>query len=125
MLDLSHKKLKAWQKAILLLPLIYRLCEKLPRDETYNLIGQMKRAGLSVSNNLAEGSARKSKPEKNRFYEVARSSLVEVDNCLIASIAVRYLKKDDLKEVDAAIVEVFKLITGLIDSNLEQGKVLS
>lgn len=119
MLDLSHKKLKAWQKAILLLPLIYRLCQKLPKDETYNLIGQMKRAGLSVSNNIAEGAARKSKAEKNRFYEVARSSVVEVDNCLIASIAVKYLKKDDLVDINPAVVEVFKLITGLIDSNLK------
>lgn len=80
MLDLSHKKLIAWQKAIQMLPLLYSLCRKLPSEEKYNLIGQMKRAGLSVANNLAEGAARKSKTEKNRFFEVARSSVVEIDN---------------------------------------------
>ncbi len=53
MLDLSHKKLIAWQKAIDLLPLVYTICDKLPKDELYNLSGQMKRATLSVSNNLA------------------------------------------------------------------------
>jgi hypothetical protein len=42
--ELSHKKLFAWQKAILLLPLIYKLCKKLTKDETYNLIGQMKKS---------------------------------------------------------------------------------
>jgi hypothetical protein len=42
--ELSHKKLFAWQKAILLLPLIYELCKKLTKDETYNLIGQMKKS---------------------------------------------------------------------------------
>jgi four helix bundle protein len=40
---------------------------RLPKEETYNLIGQMKRAGLSISNNLAEGAARKSKAEKPGF----------------------------------------------------------
>lgn len=56
MLELSHKKLIAWQKAILLLPLIYDLCKKITKEETYNLISQMKRAGLSVFNNIAEGA---------------------------------------------------------------------
>jgi four helix bundle protein len=47
MLELSHKKLIAWQKAIQLLPLIYEVCRKLPKEENYNIISQMKRAGLS------------------------------------------------------------------------------
>ena len=67
MLELSHKKPAAWQKAVSMMPLLYKVCEKLPKEETYNLIAQMKRAGLSVSNNSAEGAARKSKAEKARF----------------------------------------------------------
>ncbi len=117
MLDLSHKKLIAWQKAIMLMPLIYKVCTKLPKEETYNLIGQMKRAGLSVSNNLAEGAARKSKAEKARFYEVARSSVVEIDNCLVNCLVLKFLTTNDLTELNPALLEEFKLITGLIDSN--------
>src|SRR5690348_340509 len=117
MLDLSHKKLVAWQKAIELLPPLYFLCGKLPSEEKYNLISQIKRVGLSVSNNLAEGCARKSKNEKNRFFEVARSSVVEIDNCLGACISVKYLTKEDIINVDERNVELFKLISGLIDSN--------
>jgi four helix bundle protein len=117
MLDLSHKKLIAWQKAIRLIPLIYEVCAKLPKDETYNLIGQMKRAGLSVSNNIAEGASRRSKAEKNRFFEVARSSVVEIDNCLINCLVLKFIASDDLKELSPALVEEFKFITGLIESN--------
>ena len=117
MLELSHKKLIAWQKAVELLPPLYSLCKKLPAEEKYNLISQMKRAGLSISNNLAEGCARKSKIEKNRFFEIARSSVVEIDNCLGACIIVKYLAKEDIKEVDERNTELFKLISGLIDSN--------
>lgn len=86
MLELSHKKLIAWQKAIQLLPLIYDVCRKLPRDENYNIISQIKRAGLSVSNNLAEGASRKTKPDKKRFFEISGSSVVEVDNCLTGQL---------------------------------------
>ena len=117
MLELSHKKLIAWQKAIELLPPLYSLCRKLPSEEKYNLISQMKRSGLSVSNNLAEGCARKSKTEKNRFFEIARSSVVEIDNCLTACIAIKYMTMEDIREVDERNTELFKLISGLIESN--------
>ena len=117
MLELSHKKLIAWQKAIALMPLIYEICKKLPKEETYNLVGQMKRAGLSVSNNLAEGASRRSKAEKNRFFEVSRSSIVEIDNCLVNCLALKFIVPEDLKELNSALLEEFKLITGLIASN--------
>jgi four helix bundle protein len=117
MLELSHKKLIAWQKAIGLLPLIYAVCQRLPKEEKYNLIGQMKRATLSVSNNLAEGASRKSKAEKNRFFEIARFSVVEVDNCLIACVSLEFLKQEEITLLDMALEEFFKLITGLIDFN--------
>ncbi len=117
MLNLSHKKLIAWQKAIDLLPLICNLCKKLPKEETYNLISQIKRATLSISNNLTEGCARKSKPEKNRFFEISRSSLVEVDNCLEAALVLKYIDMNDLSEIEPIVIELFKLISGLIQSN--------
>ncbi len=117
MLELSHKKLIAWQKAIMLMPLIYEICAKLPKDEIYNLVGQMKRASLSVSNNIAEGASRRSKAEKNRFFEVARSSVVEIDNCLINCLVLKFLVPADLQQINPAILEEFKLITGLIETN--------
>ncbi len=117
MLDLSHKNLHAWKKAIELMPLLYALCAKLPKEEVYILAAQMKRAGLSISNNLAEGAARRSKVEKNRFFEIARSSAVEIDNCLTVSLSLNYFKQEDLQQVNNILLETFKLITGLIDSN--------
>ena len=119
MLELSHKKLIAWQRAVSMMPLLYKVCGKLPKEETYNLIGQMKRAGLPVSNNIAEGASRKSKAEKNRFFEVARSSVVEIDNCLVNCLVLKFLIPDDLKELNPALLEEFKLLTGLIDSNYQ------
>jgi four helix bundle protein len=78
---------------------IPRSFQKLPSEEKYNLVSQIKRAGLSITNNLAEGASRKSKAEKNRFFEVARSSLVEIDNCMIVCIELHYLTEGDIGEV--------------------------
>ena len=82
MLNLNHKKLKAWLLAIQLYKEVLLLARKLPKEEIFNLTSQIKRASLSISNNIAEGAARKSALERKSFYEVARSSDVEVDNCL-------------------------------------------
>jgi four helix bundle protein len=117
MLELSHKKLIAWQKAIVMLPLVYGVCQKLPKEELFNLVSQMKRAALSVSNNLAEGSSRKTKAEKNRFSEISRSSVVEIDNSLTACLELKFLTQEDISLLTGALLEEFKLITGLIESN--------
>jgi four helix bundle protein len=70
--------------------MIYEICGKLPKEEMYNLNGQVKRAGLSVSDNLTEDASRKTKAEKKRFFEISRSSIVEIDNCLTACLARRF-----------------------------------
>lgn len=108
MLNLNHKKLKAWQLAILLYKEILLLVRKLPKEEQFNLISQIKRAALSVSNNIAEGAARKSAAERRRFYEVARSSDVEVDNCLEVILAAGYLPKEDIAIAEDLVEQIFK-----------------
>ena len=57
MLNLNHKKLKAWQLAILLYKEILLLVRKLPKEEQFNLISQIRRAALSdlaVAEDLVE-----------------------------------------------------------------------
>ena len=78
MLDLSHKKLDVWKLSMDFTLRIYEVVNSLPTSENYGLKNQLRRAAISVPSNIAEGSARKSKIEKNRFYEIARSSLVEL-----------------------------------------------
>lgn len=89
--DFSYKKLIVLQKAIALLKLTYAIVCKLPKHEEYNLKSQLRRAALSVSSNIAEGSVRKSVVERKRFYEMARSSAIEVDSQLEASVVLGYI----------------------------------
>ncbi len=80
------------------------------------MISQIRRAALSISNNIAEGAARKSTAERKRFYEIARSSDVEVDNCFEVIIAVSYLPKEDLVIAEDLVEQIFKLLSKMIDN---------
>jgi four helix bundle protein len=116
MLTLNHKKLKAWQLAILLYKEMLILVRKLPKEEQFNLSGQIKRAALSISNNIAEGAARKSVSERKRFYEIARSSDVEVDNCLEVILVAEYLPKSETLAVENLVEQIFKLTSKMIEN---------
>jgi four helix bundle protein len=78
MLSLGHKKMKAYQLALSLVKEVYKLTSNFPVDERFGLVSQLRRAAVSVCSNIAEGAARKS-PADRRFYEISRSSCVEID----------------------------------------------
>src|SRR6476646_4730638 len=79
MLNLSHKQLDVYQISLKLVKEVYNATKQFPKEEQYVLTSQLRRAAISVSSNIAEGAARRSKREKRRFYEISRSSLVEID----------------------------------------------
>ncbi|PWN07943.1 four helix bundle protein [Rhodohalobacter mucosus] len=111
MLDLKHKNLRVYRESIQLTKLIYLTTEHFPNHEKYGLTNQMRRAAISISSNLSEGSARKSKNERIRFYEIARSSLVELDAQIETVIELEYLRRDELEELNEKINYVFALIS--------------
>jgi four helix bundle protein len=74
------EKLIVWQRSRELNKQIYTITSKFPSEEKFGIVSQIRRAGISVSNNLAEGSARISPKEQARFSEISYSSLMEVLN---------------------------------------------
>ncbi|MEW6653040.1 MAG: four helix bundle protein [Bacteroidota bacterium] len=79
MLNLAHKKLDVWISSTALAKEIYSVTQNFPKEEQFGLTSQLRRASISVVSNLSEDLARYSNPEKKRFLEIARSSLVEID----------------------------------------------
>lgn len=114
MLNLSHKKLDVWKKAIEFVTNIYKTTERFPREELYGLTSQSRRAAVSVASNIAEGAARSSAAEKKRFFEIARSSLVEIDTQLEISINLLYCKKEELAEIENQMNHIFAMLSSLI-----------
>lgn len=76
----GYRNLIVWQEAKNLTVLIYRLTEKFPHSEDFGLKSQMRRAGVSVISQIAEGWLRKSKKDKLRFLEIAEGSLLELES---------------------------------------------
>lgn len=91
----KHYELRAWQDGIALAKAVYLLSSRLPRDEQFGLISQLRRAAVSVSANIAEGAARGSKKEFTRFLAIARGSLSELDTLLILAVELGLLSKDE------------------------------
>ena len=74
----SVEDLMVWQKAHEFVLAVYRITQTFPREETYGLTAQLRRAAVSVPANIAEGFKRRGKPDKARIMNVAEGSLEEV-----------------------------------------------
>ena len=74
----NFEKLEVWQKAVDFADLVYTDTRTFPSDERFGLTNQMRRAAVSISSNLAEGSSRHSKTDFARFVEISTGSLFEV-----------------------------------------------
>jgi len=109
----SFEKLRVWQKSKHLVKFVYRITSKFPNEEKYGLTSQLRRAAVSVSSNIAEGSARKSQKEKRRFYNIAYGSLIEVLNQLLIAQELDYLNGEKIKIIRSNISEISWMLTSL------------
>ncbi len=114
MLQLSHKDLTVYKKAILLVAEVYKKTGLLPVDERFGLISQLRRAAVSVPSNIAEGASRKSRKERTRFYEISRSSLVELDTQIEISIQLKFLKNNDVRKLEKLANEIFAMLSKMV-----------
>ena len=73
----SFEDLLVWQKAHALVLNVYKMSKGFPKDETYGLRSQLRRAAVSVPANIAEGFKRRKKPDKARALNIAEGSLEE------------------------------------------------
>ncbi len=95
----SHHGLEVWKKAIELVKRVYLFTKKLPSDEKFVLVAQMRRAAISVPSNIAEGAARRSSKEFSNFLNIALGSATELETQFIICRELEYLTAiDDVLE---------------------------
>ena len=70
---------------------VYVLTKKMPKDELYGLVGQIRRSAVSIPSNVAEGHSRNSTKEYIQFLSIARGSSCELETQLLLCISVKYL----------------------------------
>ena len=81
----TYRDLIVWQKSVDLAVYVYRLTRDFPPDERFGVTSQVRRAAISISNNIAEGHGRATRGEFLNALSVARGSTNEVENCLLVS----------------------------------------
>jgi four helix bundle protein len=113
-MQLSHKNLIVYNESVRLVTIIYRLTSLLPNEEKFGLTSQLRRASVSVCSNIAEGAARRSSQERRRFYEIARSSCVEVDAQLELTVSLTFLNDEQIIEADNCLTGIFKMLSKMI-----------
>ena len=109
----SFENLKVYQEARELVKEIYLLQCKFPQHERYALGDQVRRAAVSITANLAEGSGRQSPKEKIRFIEIAFGSMTEVFCELQIACDLGYIKDEQLDSLRPQFTEVAKMLSGL------------
>ncbi len=85
--------------------------------EKFALVIQMQRAAVSITSNISEGFARRSKKEKLQFYYMALGSLSELRNQLMISKDLKYIDATIFTEPEDKAIEVRKLLNGLIKTS--------
>ena len=111
-----YQELIVWQKAMDLIEEVYKASRILPRDETYGLTSQLRRAAISIPSNIAEGQGRRTTPDVLRHLSIAYGSLLELDTQVLVAARLRYLTEGKCQDVMNLTGEIGRLLNGLMSS---------
>ena len=110
----SFRSLRVWEKSHRLTLDVYSHSKAFPRDETYGLTNQMRRASASIGMNIAEGCCRKGSAEMARFLQIAMGSAGELEYQILLAHDLEYLRNPGYKRLAAQVVEVKRMLLSLM-----------
>jgi four helix bundle protein len=121
---MTHKDLNVWKKSMNLAVLIYRITNQFPKEESFGLTSQMRRAAVSIPSNIAEGHGRNSDKELIRFLFISLGSAAELETQILLSNKLDFLKEDSFNQLNELNNEVIKMLVALIRSK-NNGKLVN
>ena len=110
----NFRDLMVWEKSHLLTLDVYKVTAEFPKDERFGLISQMRRCAVSVPSNIAEGCGRRGNGEFHKFLQIATGSASELEYQLLLAKDLAYVKENIHKELSTKVIEVQKMLAGLI-----------
>lgn len=110
----DFRKLGVWEKSHQLALEIYKITQKFPASEQYGLISQMRRAGVSIPTNIAEGCGRDSDAELKRFLFIALGSASELEYQLLLSHDLQFLDSPSYQHLTNQVTEIKRMLASLI-----------
>ncbi|MEK6259613.1 MAG: four helix bundle protein [Planctomycetota bacterium] len=112
----GFEKLEVWQLAIDYSDEIYATTRLFPNDERFGLTNQIRRASVSISSNIAEGSGRSSRKDFARFVEIAFGSLLETVSQFTIAKRQGFIEQPDFDRLYAAAERLGRMLSGLKNS---------
>jgi four helix bundle protein len=110
----DFRQLKVWEKSHQLALTIYRITASFPREETYGLASQIRRAASSIPSNIAEGCGRDGDPELARFCIIARGSASELEYQLLLARDLKLLQPNDYETLSQQTIDIKRMLTVLV-----------
>jgi len=113
-LNSGFETLEVWKEARIFRIMIIDLCKRLPPEEKYRLIDQLKRSSRSVTANIAEGYGRFHYLDNIKFCRDARGSLNETFDHLTVAFDEEYINEESLHKYKQQFLKVLRLLNGYI-----------
>lgn len=118
MYQFGFEKLEVWQDARKLTVEIYRLTESFPEREKFGLVNQLRRASVSVTSNIAEGSTRSSAKDQAHFSSISYGSLMETMSHLLIAVDLNLITEAELNFLRGLIQPLSLRINNLRNTQL-------
>ena len=112
----SFEDLLVWKRSHSIVVKLYRVTKKFPKEELYGITNQIRRAAVSVPNNIAEGFGRHSTKELIQYLIQARGSIQELKYLIILSRELSYIADQEETFFIKEINEIGKMLNGMINS---------
>jgi four helix bundle protein len=113
----KFEQLDVWKKAIVYTDHMFDVADQLPQIYQFSLGEQLRRAALSIVNNIAEGTGRDSVKEARYFYIIAKGSVYETVNLLIVVGRRGQIERPQYRQHYDEANELAAMLTGLIRKN--------
>jgi four helix bundle protein len=120
MYTFAFEKLTVWQNTRKLVKNIYEITRKYPEGEKFGLVSQIRRAIVSVSSNIAEGSSRITSKDQAHFYNTSYSSLMEVLSQVILSSDLEFITIKQYEDLREEIEEISIQLNALRNAALKK-----
>ncbi len=117
----DFRNLKVWEKAHQLALMLYSITASFPREETFALASQIRRAACSIPSNIAEGCGRDGDSELARFCIIARGSATELEYQLLLARDLKLISLSDYDTLSELDVEIKRMLTVLVQKLTAEG----
>ncbi len=107
----NYKNLKIWNIGMDIVEDVFKLTDKLPKEEKFGLVSQINRCSVSIPSNIAEGSSRTDK-SFSHFIDIALGSSFELETQLIIACKRNYITQQELTLIEEKIAEFQKMTMG-------------